>query len=49
MDEFEGMPEDEATVAAMNQGYMVRVTSRDGTHFVVTSDYRPDRVNLRLT
>jgi hypothetical protein len=47
MDEFEGMPEDEATVAAMNQGYTVRVTSRDGAHFIGTRDYRPhDRVNF---
>jgi|GraSoiStandDraft_5_1057265.scaffolds.fasta_scaffold516658_1 hypothetical protein len=45
-DDLVGMMEDEATVQAMNEGYTVRVTRRDGNSFPVTRDYRTDRVNF---
>ena len=47
-DDFVGMMEDEAMVEAMNDGYTVRVTRRDGNAFPVTRDYRTDRVNFNI-
>ncbi len=43
-----GKAEDEATVLAMDDGYLVRVTRRDDRYFIVTMDYRTDRVNFKI-
>lgn len=41
-----GLTETEATVALEEAGFMVRVAERDGEMFMLTRDYRADRVNL---
>ena len=48
-DDYVGLPEDEATVQAYNNGFdVVRITSRDGKYFPVTRDYREDRINFNI-
>lgn len=47
-DTYIGLTEDEATAQAINNGYHVRITSRDGNYFAVTRDYRADRINFTL-
>jgi hypothetical protein len=48
-DDYVGLPEDEATVQAYNNGFdVVRITSRDGKYFPVTRDYREDRINFDI-
>lgn len=48
-DDFVGMMEDDATVEAYNEGFdVVRITRRDGQSFVVTRDYRTDRINFNV-
>ncbi|MFM8861867.1 MAG: PASTA domain-containing protein [Acidimicrobiia bacterium] len=44
-----GQTEDDATVALEAAGFTVRVVERDGEMFMVTKDYREDRVNLVVT
>ena len=41
-----GLTEAEATVALEEAGFTVRVAERDGEMFMLTRDYRADRVNL---
>lgn len=48
-DDYVGLPEDEATVQAYNNGFdVVRIISRDGNYFPVTRDYREDRINFNI-
>lgn len=47
-DDFVGMMEDDATVEAMNSGWAVRITRRDGHAFPATRDYRDDRINFNV-
>lgn len=43
------LPEDEATVQAYNEGFdRVRILARDGHHFIVTRDYKLNRMNFRI-
>lgn len=46
--DYVGLSEDAATTQAINDGYRVRITSRDGHHFPVTRDYRTDRINFAI-
>ena len=41
-----GLNENTAVACAENEGWGVRVVQRDGEEFMVTADYRADRVNL---
>lgn len=43
---YKGLSEEVAKEHAQEDGYAVRITSRDGHHFIVTRDYREDRVNF---
>ena len=43
-----GLGEDEATKIATGNGWTVRVAERDGESFMLTTDYRLDRVNLTV-
>ncbi|MFM7263630.1 MAG: hypothetical protein ACKO1X_07790 [Acidimicrobiales bacterium] len=43
-----GLGEDEATKVATGNGWTVRVAERDGESFMLTADYRTDRVNLKV-
>jgi hypothetical protein len=48
-DDFVGLREDEATVAAYNNGFcVVRITRRDGVSYPATRDYRTDRINFNV-
>lgn len=44
-----GKTEDEAKQVCENYGYKLRVTNKDGTSFIVTADYRTDRINVSVT
>ena len=48
VDSYKGLGEAAATERAAGDGYVVRVTCRDGHHFPVTRDYREDRVNFSV-
>lgn len=43
-----GLPESEATKVAMANGWVVRIAARDGEFFMLTQDYRENRVNLSV-
>lgn len=43
-----GLSEEEATKVATGNGWAVRVAERDGESFMLTTDYRTDRVNLTV-
>jgi hypothetical protein len=43
-----GMTEAEAADYAENQGWAMRIASRDGEQFALTMDYSPTRVNLSI-
>jgi len=43
-----GLTETEATKVATSKGWTVRVVERDGEQFMVTADWRGDRVNLTV-
>jgi hypothetical protein len=43
-----GLPESEATKVAMANGWIVRIAARDGEFFMLTEDYRENRVNLSV-
>lgn len=43
-----GLGEDEAIKVATSKGWASRVVARDGESFMVTTDFRPDRVNLTV-
>jgi len=44
-----GLPEGEATGLLADGGFTVRIAERDGEPFMLTRDYRGDRVNLVVT
>ncbi len=44
-----GLPIDEATDAAEQQGWIVRITREDGEDLPATMDLRPNRVNVEVT
>ncbi len=44
-----GLTFEEALVVATNNGYVIRVSSRDGDICVGIRDYRTDRLNVSLT
>jgi hypothetical protein len=44
-----GLSEDEAAKVATGQGWTVRIAERDGEAFMLTTDFRTDRVNLSVT
>jgi hypothetical protein len=44
--ELVGLTEKTAVACAESEGWGVRVVQRDGEEFMVTADYRADRVNL---
>lgn len=39
---------EEATNIITNNGYRLRIVKKDGVPFVITRDYRLDRINLEL-
>lgn len=43
-----GLPESEATKVAMENGWIVRIAARNGEFFMLTEDYRDNRVNLSV-
>ena len=43
------MKKEDAMALLKKEGYRARVRSEDGQHFIVTADYRTDRVNLYIT
>lgn len=43
-----GMSKKQAKAAAAKAGYTIRVVSVDGDNRPVTTDYRPDRLNLKI-
>ena len=43
-----GLTEDEATKVAESNGWIVRISSRDGEEFQLTMDYLANRVNLAI-
>lgn len=45
-DSLIGLTEDEAQKVATERGWSVRVAMRDGEAFMLTTDYRQDRVNI---
>ena len=47
-DSLIGLTEDEATKVAAERGWAVRVAMRDGEPFMLTMDYRQDRVNITV-
>lgn len=47
-DSLIGLTEDEARKVAAERGWGVRVAMRDGEAFMLTTDYREDRVNLTV-
>jgi predicted small lipoprotein YifL len=47
-DSLIGLTEDEARKVATERGWVVRVAMRDGEAFMLTTDYREDRVNLTV-
>lgn len=47
--ELVGLDEDEATEAAEDRGWTVRVVRRDGEDLPATLDLRPNRVNVEVT
>ncbi|QBI18848.1 hypothetical protein ER308_04355 [Egibacter rhizosphaerae] len=48
VEDLVGLGEQEATERLEAEGASVRVVYRDGELFVVTDDFRPDRVNLHI-
>ena len=48
VDSLIGLTEDEARKVAGERGWTVRVAMRDGEAFMLTTDYREDRVNLTV-
>jgi hypothetical protein len=47
-DSLIGLTEDEARKVAEERGWVVRVAMRDGEAFMLSTDYREDRVNLTV-
>jgi len=43
-----GLTEKVATACAENEGWNVRTVAKDGEEYMVTADYRSDRVNLTI-
>lgn len=43
-----GMKEVEAIKKLGDLGVKIRIVSRDGEHFIVTRDFKNDRVNLSI-
>jgi hypothetical protein len=43
-----GLSEQVAATCAANEGWSIRVVARDDEEFMVTADYRADRVNLTV-
>jgi hypothetical protein len=51
MDNFDsliGLTEEDAIEILKDEGWRVRITVRDGKYYIVTRDYRLDRVNLQI-
>ena len=46
LDALAGLSEADATAAAAQKGFTVRIVARDGEWYPVTKDYRLDRINL---
>lgn len=46
--DYIGLSEDDATAQAVDDGYHVRITSRDGNYVTATRDYRTDRINFTV-
>jgi len=46
--EYNGKTLEEATQYAKDGGYTVRIVEQDGQSFILTMDYRMDRINFRV-
>jgi hypothetical protein len=44
-----GLSEEEAIKLCMEKEYKVRISKRNGEHFILTRDYLIDRVNLHIS
>lgn len=43
-----GLTEQMATQVIEENGFRARLTERDGNYFIVTRDFRTDRINLKV-
>jgi hypothetical protein len=48
LDTLINLTEEEATNKANENGYYVRVTQRDGKDYMITCDFRIDRINFHI-
>lgn len=48
IDKIKGMSVEDAGKHLRTLSYGMRITSRDGEHYIVTCDYRTDRVNVAV-
>lgn len=46
--EFVGKTLQEAQKKAENDGFTTRITEKDGDSFILSMDYRSDRINFRI-
>lgn len=46
--EYEGKTLEEATQYARDGGYKVRIVEQDGQSFILTMDFKTDRINFRV-
>lgn len=45
---FHELPEDTAIHIAQHTGHVARIVKKDGTTYIITQDYRTDRINLTI-
>lgn len=43
-----GKPKSEAKKMIEDNGYVFRITSEDGNNYIVTCDFRMDRINIEI-
>jgi hypothetical protein len=46
--ELAGLPEADVVARLVKDKISVRVAERDGQHYLLTSDFKPKRVNLKV-
>ncbi len=46
--EYVGKTLEEATKYATDGGFTIRIAEKDGTSFMLTMDFRTDRINFRV-
>jgi len=48
LEQLIGLPEPEARLLCKENEFLLRVSSQDGKHFIVTMDLRFDRINVHI-